>query len=428
MAGLDLNRMIWVLVPTIIVIRLSYVLALYFGFDIKIGDDYYDDIARNIVAGHGYVITPGDSPNLFRYPGYTYFLAFLIAVFNDSYWAVVLVQLTLDVATIGLVYLLAREVFDRHVALLSAIIMALYPFSALYIIRYTTEPLFTFLLAASMLFLTYGLKYDKRRFFLWAGVMFGAAIWCRPSLFYFLVILPLIVFFISESKKRLMLSGSAVLTSMVAITLLVPWGVRNLEVTGEFNLLGTAGGYSLWIGNFLPFDGRDRDELPAKEKAEFRAHERRIAAGEDLFSLSGEKRFLDATTQSWLAEPVASAWLIIRKAFRFWFSIYQPQNRIYAPVLVTTQALLLLGAIFGIIRGLRNQRGQWHLVALLLYLNMLHALVISTFRYSLPIMPYVIMFIVYGACGVSVFKSRSRSFGNWFMDKGERTRRLNHRT
>ena len=104
------------------------------------------------------------------------------------------VQLLLDTGTIGLLYLIAREVLGRNTATLTAMIAALYPFSALYVLRYTTEPLFTFLLAGAILFLTRGLVYGGITRFAVAGGLLGAAIWCRASLFYFVALLPFIAF------------------------------------------------------------------------------------------------------------------------------------------------------------------------------------------------------------------------------------------
>jgi len=246
----------WIL--AVIVVRLIYVLILHFGFSFEVAGDFYDDIAHNIISGNGYVISPGDSENLFRYPGYVYFLALLLKVSDESYFFVVSVQLLLDICTVGLVYLIAKDIFGHRTVLLTVIIISLYPFSSLYVLRYTTEPLFTFLLASAMLFLTGGFLRGGLIRFILAGVFFGAAILCRASLFYYLPFLPVIAFFIISSQSRLHRIGSALITVVVAIVLIIPWGLRNLEVTGEFNPLGTAGGYSLWVGNFLSMDGRDR--------------------------------------------------------------------------------------------------------------------------------------------------------------------------
>ena len=396
------------LMLAVIAVRLAYVLVFHFGFDIEIAGDYYDDIAHNLIAGNGYVIAPGDSPNLFRYPGYTYFLALLFALSNESYNFVVAVQLLLDIATLGLLYLIAREVLGRNTAILTAMIAALYPFSALYVLRYATEPLFTFLLAGAILVLTRGFVYGGITRFAVAGGLLGAAILCRASLFYFVALLPFIAFFISTSPQRLVRVRAAIVTTIVAIILIVPWGLRNFEVTGEFNLLGTAGGYSLWVGNFLPLDGRDRDELPPELEEVFLEHERRTAGDEELFSPAGEKRFIQATIQGWIDEPVASTWLIVRKTFRFWFSIYQPQYRLYSAILIVIQSVLLVFAAFGMTRGLWERRHQWHIIALVLYFNALHAVVIATFRYSLPVMPYVMMFAAHGMLTLPFLKSLFR--------------------
>ncbi len=117
---------------------------------------------------------------------------------------------------------------------------------------------------------------------------------------------------------------------------------------------------------------------------------------------------MQATIKGWIGEPVASAWLAVRKAFRFWFSIYQPRHRVYSVVLIFIQFVLLVFAAFGVARGSRERRHQWHIIALVLYFNALHAIVVATFRYSLPIMPYVMMFAAHGMLTLPFLKSLFR--------------------
>jgi hypothetical protein len=174
---------------------------------------------------------------------------------------------------------------------------------------------------------------------------------------------------------------------------MAPWTARNAAVTGRFVLLGTGGAYNLWLGNHVETAGRDNDELEGEPLARLLADKAAIAGDEpDVFTVESEKRFARAAMRELREHPAATLGLAVAKAGRFWFDIYKPGNKWLGRFLVPLQAVLLVLALPGVWLAWRRRAPVWHVVVTVLYFNAIHAATVSTFRYSVPVMGYVLMF------------------------------------
>lgn len=401
---LDTKRLLCV----VVLIRLVYTVASFIlqSSEPTLGEDYYDEIATNIASGNGFRINPEDGPNLFRYPLYPYFLAGIFYVFGPSKLAVTGVQFGLDLLTLWLVFRLATAVFGSKTGAFALLAGAIYPLSAIYIPRCSTEVLFTLLVVSSLYVLYVAHTTQSMVRIACAGVLFGLGVLCRSTMALFPLALPILAIFPTALAGRFWeRSVKNAVVLLVAILCIIPWTIRNYVVTNEIIPLGTAGGYSIWLGNDLETGGRDFDELDEEGRIAFKEKETAIAGEYHIFSVEGEKRFKEVALQSMRENPVDSAILIVRKVGRFWVGIYRPMFHSLSIIVIPLQVAFLSVGLLGVWMTWRRQWFVFYILAMILSINAAHAIVTATLRYSIPVMPLVIML---GAAGlVACFDRRS---------------------
>jgi 4-amino-4-deoxy-L-arabinose transferase-like glycosyltransferase len=109
----------------------------------------YGDLAHNLLRHHIFGFTENRiRPTLIRLPGFPLFLAACFAVFGDAnYTAVLWVQVVVDMATCGLLAVLAARLMGRRAGLATLWLGALCPFTANYAGAALTETLSLFCVA-----------------------------------------------------------------------------------------------------------------------------------------------------------------------------------------------------------------------------------------------------------------------------------------
>jgi len=361
-------------------------------------EEYYDDIARNLVSGHGYTEDPAAGPNLWRAPLYPLFVAGLYSLFGFSDVPVFLAQGVFDALTCVLVYLIARRIFSEPVAVVSAVGTALYPFFSYYAVRVFSESMFTLLLALVVWFLVRAYRSLTATDFMLLGLSQGLALLCKASLELFpLVILAGLLLLRKGSTRTLGLNFSVML--VVTGLTIVPWSVRNYQVTGRIIPVSIGGGHNFWLSNHLPTGGLDDDQLdPAGRQRLAHAITGIIGDGTRVMTPENDRRFLRTALAEMLQSPAAFLALQAEKFFRFWFSAFNPANKRFERFILAVQVPVLLLAGLGIIGSLKAYRVTLPLLLVIAYFVAVNTLVpVTTLRYAIPIMPYVIMFAVWGA-------------------------------
>ena len=220
-------------------VRLAWV---WFGGWVAGDSAWYLNVARNLVFNHVFGTgTEGANlaPTAFRPPIYSVVIALLW--FGDSapIFAVLLLQVVLGTATVALCYLIARDQFDRRVALLAATGMALAPMTGHFTAVILSETLFTFLL-------TLGVFFWGRQRYVATGLIFGLAALTRVTVLPFVVLLPLLTLLGPWRSYRRGYLMIAVLSFAVASI----WIVRNVVVFHRFIPVAASGsGTNLLIGS-----------------------------------------------------------------------------------------------------------------------------------------------------------------------------------
>jgi 4-amino-4-deoxy-L-arabinose transferase-like glycosyltransferase len=229
-------------------VRLVYVLNV--PPEVLLANDagYYDYFARSIASGNGYVMPEGH-PTAFWPVGYPAFLAGVYLLFGESLKAAQLVNALLDAGTAVLVMAIARRWWSIELSALAGGIYALFPGAIGFTALTLSEPLFTFLLTASLALVVYSDRFQRG--WLMPALAFGLLAALATYVRGLALLLPLLAaFWLLIHGYRTDAALRFGLTAMAVVVLLsLPWAVRNTVRLGELTYLSTNLGQDLRTGH-----------------------------------------------------------------------------------------------------------------------------------------------------------------------------------
>jgi 4-amino-4-deoxy-L-arabinose transferase-like glycosyltransferase len=234
----------------LIIVFLS--LALRFGaslFLVGLDDSPQGDglvftrIAWNLVSGSGYSAN-GEVPTAWRPPGYPILLAGLFSIFGQSWVAARIVNLLISSLTVGMIYLISCELFNKNIGLVAALISAFYPPFIRYSVQIVSDTLFV-LMMCLVLFI-FNRIYDRPNSLgtrLICGVLLGVATLIRAEL---LLFIPCLFIWAFLAYRRFHTALRTVVIILLPVLLLVlPWIIRNYIVFDEL-VMATNLGHVMW--------------------------------------------------------------------------------------------------------------------------------------------------------------------------------------
>ncbi|MFL5733593.1 MAG: hypothetical protein ACJ78Q_10370, partial [Chloroflexia bacterium] len=415
----------------------------------------YVGLAVPLSEGQGFV----DKWVWLRPPGYPIFVAIFTALGGGNLSLAVLAQILLSVANIGLVYLLAVEVFEagagvsarkaQVVGLAAAAMMALNPHVVFYANLLMVETLYMLALTVMVWALLRALRafgpasgpaHNRQGFALvaLAGLAAGAAVLTRSLL---LTFVPLLLGWfwwalgrgpaaddgrwttddggedtgsltpssivhrpLSLPRRRRLLPLALFLVAMFA--LILPWTVRNYLRYDRFLLVETTGGYNLWIYNDPNTGPQEIDqrllEIPNPVDRE------RYAAQQGVKAITGNLPAFGVVA----VERFIGAWPVDRfYEFRvFLRDKYPGTDCTNLDIFAWLGTLFYIGLGLLVIWGLVAAPGRTFKVLVLLLL--LHYGVVTAFsnqefRFRMPLYPFLSLYAGW-ALGFLIF-----DFGFW---------------
>lgn len=242
------------LYPLLAVFLLALIIRAVFvfhtaGMNLHYDSDYFDEVARNILAGKGHIaydVMGADRQSLMA-PLYPAFLAGLF-LFGHSWLAVQLCQSVLGAMTCVLVYLVGKRLANPRVGCIASLASAMYPFLVVLTRELMSETLFIFVLTAWMWFVARqdfeSLMTPKRQAI--SGILQGIFTLIRALT----LLLPgWVLVWQALQARRIggkVLRASSVMVIFFVLTL-IPWTIRNYVVHNAFVPVATEGGEMLWI-------------------------------------------------------------------------------------------------------------------------------------------------------------------------------------
>ena len=220
--------------------------------------DAYDILAR-MLAEHGVYGWAPDRPSAYWPVGTSAIYAALYFFFGHNYTAIVVLNVVLSSAIVGLTIWLGRIFFNDTIGVIAGGLMAIWPTQIAYVTILSSELPFT------VFFLLGFVAWFSSRMAPWfvravvSGLAFGGAIYVRPAAMF----LPFVVWLSAIPNWRKLRDTLPMLlvTIIVIGATIAPWSIRNTKLFGHFVLLSTNGGISLWVGNNPSATGYYMDPL-----------------------------------------------------------------------------------------------------------------------------------------------------------------------
>ena len=229
-------------------------LTLFGGFDDKLHDSFTDqniylDLAHNVAAGHGFVVSKAiwiadaNTPTSIMPPLYPLLVALSFRLFGESLLVVRLLQLALSLVLIAAIYLTGRLLFGTRVAFVAGLLTALYPPLVMYVRPLMSEALFLPLIAV-LVYLTARLAQNTSSLRLagaW-GVVAGLAVLTRTEAALLAgLLLAWLGYRLLRAAPRPVHRQATVAVAVLALALtLLPYAGYNYAAHGAFSPLPNA--------------------------------------------------------------------------------------------------------------------------------------------------------------------------------------------
>ena len=204
----------------------------------------FDQIARNIITGHGYSYPFFESEwQTFGFPAFPMILALLHALGGgpNAYWLIGIALAVASAALVWVAYSIATHLFDRTAGLVAAVLTTLNPPLLLYAAR-VHELNLDALLAGAILIAVLDQARSRSLSGLRLGILSGIAMLARPT----------VVAFAAASLGALALRAPRrplVAAAAIMLAVALPWSVRNAAVLGTLSPTVPYNCVHLWKGN-----------------------------------------------------------------------------------------------------------------------------------------------------------------------------------
>jgi 4-amino-4-deoxy-L-arabinose transferase-like glycosyltransferase len=356
---------------------------------------YIDDVARSLIVGGGFVhslnprpgcpyhFTPG-TPFDFEPPLAAWWVGLVYFAIGPNIFLARIVQCLMDACVCPLLYVLARRMtVDRGTALLSAFLYAVYPLAiAICLGLYYQVPMN---LALIWLVLCLIAPVTWRNG-LWAGVALALSALAKPVTLPLIALLPVLKF-LGWLRGKISLRACLLwCLSFVAASLaiLTPWTVRNYLVFHRFVPVQNGAGAPLMLGSKEKYIDVDCAAVHEKYDSEMK-----YPPGE--YERVAINNHVDHLRQA----PLDYLRFLTKK---FAFTWYNTEGKTKNWPTLLLQAPFLLLAIVGLIGVPRlwRQNGNGYVPALVLYICAVQVVFLPLVRYTLAVMPLVMVIAAVG--------------------------------
>jgi len=347
----------------------------------------------------------------YQAPLYPYFLAICFRLFGDEVWMIRVIQAIGGCASVWCLWHGTSLLFNRRAGIISAAMLAVYAPAVFFdgvVQKASLACLFTCALWGALA--AHSVRQGAGRAGL-VGVLVALLALTRENA---MVWLPLVALWVWTSAKteahwkRTRLVGACLLGTALV---LVPVGMRNYRVGGEWSLSTFQAGPNFYIGNSQQADGRYRPlvrghETPVFERrdAERLAEE---AVGRELSPREVSRYWWSRAMADIRADPARWFGLIGRKLLMVWnrYEVADAESQyVYADYSLTLRVLgsichfgvLCPLAAVGVIATSRDWRRLWICYAMIVSMALAVALFYVMARYRYPLVPLLLPFAAAG--------------------------------
>lgn len=377
----------------------GWILAIAFGLRllwaiavpvVPISDSHaYDVFAQNLANGVGYGWTAG-APTAYWPVGTSFIYSLFYRLFGHGYSPIVIFNIFLSLLTIWLCMHLAKHYFDRRVAVVTGVLLALWPSQIQFTTVLASEQIFIALIVLALA------VWVNNHLSLWlrsvvVGIVLAGASYVKPVA----LLIPILLLFLQYTKTRDIAKS---LTSMVIMfvlmaMLIAPWTIRNTQEFGKFVVMSTNDGANLWMGNNPASTGGYMDLPPETEKmneAERNQYLKSLAIAHikerpDLFAFRAVKRIVDTHSR----ESIGVVWNEDGLTQRYGKRVLLPLKLINQFHWLAILGLGLVGVGFIGIREGWFKLFSHPMILFWAYFAGIHAVIVAMDRYHFPSIPMI---------------------------------------
>jgi 4-amino-4-deoxy-L-arabinose transferase-like glycosyltransferase len=181
---------------------------------------YYARLAENLAAGRGYTSLRENGLTLIYPPLFPAAIGLLTFVGLSAETAGRLVSVVCGSALVLPIFGIAASLYDRRVALVAAVLVAVHPLLVTLSVTVFSEPLYTVLMTGGVFFVLHGRRQGRLRSFAAAGALFGLSYLTRPEAILFpLIVTALLAVELRRQRRDALVRGGALLASFAVFAL-----------------------------------------------------------------------------------------------------------------------------------------------------------------------------------------------------------------
>jgi Dolichyl-phosphate-mannose-protein mannosyltransferase len=231
-------RRLWEYAPMLGVFALAFLVRLVFNLTVAAGYQplfdagIYNTLALNLLHQHCYCLLP-DHLTAYRPPFWPLVIAVIYTLAGEHTSFVRMLGATLGTGTCVLVYVIARDLFGRRIALVTGMLAAVYAGLFIWDGWLYSESLYILLQVVFLFSLIRMQRDHRRRWIVLCGVALGLAALTRPTGMTLLGLLVLwvvlVVAFRLAPWRRII--ASAVVAALLALAIMTPWTLYTARKT-----------------------------------------------------------------------------------------------------------------------------------------------------------------------------------------------------
>ena len=354
---------------------------------------YYDDVARSVIAGKGFVhsVNPRsfDSPYNFK-PGtpfhfvpplYAWWLSLLYFIFGPNILLAKIFQAFMDASVCLLVYRISQKVNDSEfTSQCSSFLYAVYPLAVyMSVTLYYQVPL-----NLALCWIVLCLMRDTNlKNGTMTGVATGISALAKPITLPLIAMLPLVK--LTESKSHI----KSVFVWTMGFTLacfivLTPWTIRNFIVFKRFIPVQSGAGSPLIQGSKEDYIDLDVFTLRERYGSDF-------GLKESDFTKAAVKNHFEHLCNN----PLDYFRFLAKKFGLTWYNTEGKSKNGYA---LAMQLPFLVLALIGLSSNLKfwMKSPNWYVIGMIMYICLIQVVFFPLLRYTLAVMPLVMILSAFG--------------------------------
>lgn len=383
-----------------IIASIGLIAALFFSIitfpfiqqplNLSVDPDKYGELAFNIYSGNGFKYPGSSREAIDKAPVYPYLLATVYKIFGGiNLKAIQFIQAVFHSLTTLLIFFLVSKVINYKVAIITQFIVALHPILIWYTARIWIESVYVFLFTITCIFYIKLYENITYKNVIITGILNGITILTKSTILFLPVVLMMPFYF----KKGIKGFFALMIVALISFLVISPWLWRNYRLSDSHIFVHATLGQNIVLGNTL---AKNWVKQPLSNLESWSEGNETIKSILNANNISfedpmAEKILINYNIEKFINNPV---FLISRVAINFLTFWYLSESPLKSLFFLLFQMPLFLIFIMSINKLINSYKFSWIIIITILYYSILHAFIIGWGRYSVPLIPILMVVVV----------------------------------